>query len=595
MKNSSPTSNIANANEAVKPPSQKRDVVSDNGQKVLQARNTISGTTHPYNAATLRHIIKDVESENTLLLEQLHTTQEELERQLLERQRLENKFAATINQHATDTASLQKTINSLVNEKDALQKQLEKEIQDCNDNITQLRLTLSEVEVESKIVLNQLHQTQEELERQLLQKNELEKTSIIAKDETIKLKIENKTLTEEKAALDSTTKREISNLDRKREELQTQIKDLENKITILKKNSQETESENKLILSHLHKTQEDLEVQFSRTSEIEAQVEIQRQHIQSMLKSYPSFWSFDELKVSSPNENRESDTLWHFTKFFLGELYFPELRILTTRRNGNVGIIFLRSDIQSPTPLLRWPSSFSEALSLPCIPEHGSALQGNNATLSALSTRDWTLLQTLVQRLINLLEIPANVSFPSTLNTNELRKELLKFNQVLRNWPPIMRYDRLSLHSTESVENYQSLTFELQNISMADHHWPQLLYSLATVDEEGQSFGGNPRLEFPQSTRHALRNWFPESDDIRGSRLELRFAKPADMDLNVWNQLATEDQLLIVGLLSILPLQLSEIQHAFPPKMQSVKDWSNLAKTMRKILATQTRLYTREV
>lgn len=550
---------------------------------------------------------------NTELQEHLRQAREDQDKLRAEKDGLLHAHQQQIQALSDENARLIQEREQHANLAKQHQARIDAQAKAHEDALTQLRQTLKDTEGENDLILSHLHETQEELERQLGDKQEKDKQLSALKQETdrqltilkqeketlsaelkqaqAKLQTAEKTLTQEKAALTASSQ-QMKTLNAEKAALQAQL-DIQNQndqstIAELRRTIKDIESENDLILSHLHETQEELERQLNRISDTENRLTLQHRHVQRMLKKYPDYWDFEDFQVNPDIQNMEGATEWHFKKLYLGEQYWPELRFITTLRQGVAGVIFLRPDTQSPAPLVRWPSSFANTEALPCVPEAGPNLKGNNAVLSALGTRDWHMLQTLVQRLITLLDTPVDSNLPRTLDAHALRAGLTRLKQTLDNWPTLMRYDAITLQEADSRDGYHCLSLELDNLTMAGQTWPQLHYRLATVDTPNQPFGENPRLEFPQSAQHAMKQWFAETEDDRGARLELRFARPDAMDTRVWTRLAAEDQLLIAGLLSSLPLQLSELQQAHPTA-QPWDEWRDMANTMRTIVATRTR------
>ena len=104
-------------------------------------------------------------------------------------------------------------------------------------------------------------------------------------------------------------------------------------------------------------------------------------------------------------------------------------------------------------------------------------------------------------------------------------------------------------------------------------------------------FGTDLKLEFPEEFgKIILENWFAESEDNYGSKLELRFAIPNAMDINVWDKLSQNDKNFIYNLVNLLPnriTQLSKINTNEKMFSRSFDDWINLANTIKNILNTQ--------
>lgn len=350
---------------------------------------------------------------------------------------------------------------------------------------------------------------------------------------------------------------------------------------------EESENENQQLLIQLHQTQEELERCLLRYQANQAQLGEQQTRLQKMLQRHPDYWDFNTLEINLlESDDSQQIAQWRLTGLYIGGRLIPEIRFKTCLANGLAGIIIQRTEgISSSAPLLRWPNGFASAEELPCIPTRGSATQGNNAALSGLSTSDWDTLQRLVKQLARLLAQPIENRLPEQLNSTALRSGLLAFAKTLAKWPKVLRYDSIQLQETLCNQGYERLGIGLDNLCLGHRHWPAFDYRLATVDIEPHSFGQNPRLEFPDgNSRNVLQNWFVESTDSHGPRLELRFARPNAMDTHVWNALSQNDQQLIHALIKTLPLQLEELEQAYPAASRPWQDWQAMAGMLRDTL-----------
>lgn len=348
-----------------------------------------------------------------------------------------------------------------------------------------------------------------------------------------------------------------------------------------------TEYENSLLLRQLHQTQEDLEQYFSTSQIIHQQMDAHRKRLQHVLDQHPKYWYYDSFEANLIESKSDRQIVqWHFIDVDVGKRLLPELSFKTVLVDGIAGIIIQRTEgLESPAPLIRWPSPSIDANELSCIPVKGSANRGNNAILSSLGPTDWNALRTLVKRLCTLLVYSADYRMPKEVDLVALRNGLLALDKTLANWPKLLRYDNIQLHKTLQIDGYHSLEIRLGNPQLGEQHWSDFIYRVATVFEPGSAFSQNPRLEFPESTRNVLESWFAESNDERGMRMELRFAQPNIMDIHVWNVLAANDRLLIAALLASTSTQLSELQHNNSKLSHSLQDWLTVGESMRRILA----------
>lgn len=490
-----------------------------------------------------RGALKSSEEENQLLLAQLHQTQEDFERQILGDQRKARE------------------LESLSAARAALQSQLEALSQNANQQISALTAARDKLTGE--------------------------------RDQQAKLAAERQaqldTLSKEKAALTASSRQQLDSLSAEKNTLQTRLDALVQDQQQQRAQLEETESENELLLLQLHQTQEELEQYLLQTQAIEAQREELSERLQRVLDRHPGYWEFDALEASLLENTATQQTVqWHLTDVYLGERLIPELRFKTVLANGLAGIVIQRTtDTDSPAPLLRWPSACAASEELPCVPTKGPALHGNNALLSALGPTDWNSLQSLAKKLAGLLGTLNVQQLPAGLDVIGLRDGLLALEKTLANWPKVLRYDDIQLRETLRIDGYQGLEISLTNPQLGERRWSDLDYRLATMDEPGQTFGQNPRLEFPESARSALQSWFAESEDDRGPRLELRFALPDAMDTRVWNALAGDDCQLIAALLVNLAAQLEDLRQASPAN-QPWQDWQALAESIKTILARNT-------
>lgn len=518
-----------------------------------------------------RASLTSAEEENRLLLEQLHQTQEDYEKLVLDNQRSAREQESQNQKVAQQLAASTATKEQLAQENAALQTRLVAITQAQQQQLNQIE----ETKRENKQLLLQLHQAKEQREQLILD----------IRRSTVELESQNQKASERLAAV-TTAKEQLT---QENAALQTRLVAITQAQQQQLTQIEETESENELLLLNLHQTQEELEQYFLRTQATEAQCEKLRSCLQRALNNHPDYWAFDTLEASLLESTDTQQTVqWHLTDVYLGERLISELRFKTVLINGLAGIVIQRSaGIDSPEPLLRWPGACAAAEELPCIPVQGSAAQGNNALLSALGPTDWRALQALAKNLAALLDKPDAEQLPTALDAAGLRNGLNALEATLVAWPNLLRYDAIQLHETPQGDGYQSLAISLTNLQLGERHWSALDYRLATVDEPGQSFGQNPRLEFPESTRNALQSWFAESDDERGARLELRFARPEAMDTRVWNRLDGDDRLLIAALIVNFGTQLEELRQASVAS-QPGQDWQSVVELMKSILARNT-------
>lgn len=123
----------------------------------------------------------------------------------------------------------------------------------------------------------------------------------------------------------------------------------------------------------------------------------------------------------------------------------------------------------------------------------------------------------------------------------------------------------------------------MTNIKFESRTIPQFNYRLSSVNSNSERFGQHPRLEFHEDAKGLFDNWFIESEDDRGPRLELRFSMPDLMDIGVWRRLSPNDQLLIAATISKLPEKISELLGGRDGDSDR-SDWIHIAEMLKRTL-----------
>jgi hypothetical protein len=345
------------------------------------------------------------------------------------------------------------------------------------------------------------------------------------------------------------------------------------------------QSENTALLAELFKTQELLEqahYQTKRAAEQDARLSSRINKLKSHL---PDHWEADIVGLKRIKKGPVEILQWSLENVYIDEEFVPSIQLETHLKEKEVGVVLKQ---KSGAGDERWLVSAhsSKDNQIRIFPTDGAGGEKENAEISALGTSDWKKITTLIYQLSQFVkrECYKDVRFKKA-DIAGLQVGLLALNQTLSNWPWVFRFDEVKLKDTLQTSEYQRLSLSLLNFSVGNYRWPRLEYSLATVDHGG-GFGKNPRLEFPEASKEVIRNWFAETADGRGSRLELRFAMPNEFDWTVWQKLTGEDQLLITVLISSLPLQIGAIEKQ-TNHVQVFEKWKILSYQMKTILARQ--------
>lgn len=343
----------------------------------------------------------------------------------------------------------------------------------------------------------------------------------------------------------------------------------------------ELQEENRELTLKLHQVQEKFEHRLVVNREHLTLIKSQRNALEKVYNTFPDYWNVGSISTKISNSRSPAEAVdVELNDVEINYKIISSIKVMISLTTDGPGISI------KPTSSA-WLSFMSKANaeSLTIAPRQGALYQGSNAIISLLGTTDWLSILELVKK----LTLYANAShnehqFPAKV-LHRLREVLSELRKSLDAWPMVPRYDKITLSDTLQQGHYRSLGIFISNLTIGASKWDKLFYRLATLDDSGVTFGTNPRLEFPQDSKSALQNWFAETDDARGQRLELRFAKPDAMDLQVWSALAENDKLLIAGLISSLENQLTDLENSNEIVKTDWTEWHVLARSIRQIAA----------
>jgi hypothetical protein len=538
---------------------------------------------------------KESQKEGELLLQQLHQVQKELESLFLKHADQEKQtqtaqarikeLGATQEKEQQATKQLQQQLEKVAKDADQQAKSLQQANQEKASLAQQheaLKLAHKESQEEGELLLLQLHQVQEELESLFLKHADQEKQTQTAQARTKELlgarekdqqsaaqlqqqlqqsKQEKENLATQVQKLKQahqTSQEEHQNLQRRHSELENQLSD--------------TREENDLILLQLHRVQEELEHYFLQHQETTNQLELAEARWQRMLARHPDFIDYHSISASQD----DNKTHWEITQLDAAGRSFDSISFSTFVDKGAAAIEFNRQPGETG-PLRRWPASASQENTLILLPAgSGKALQQRMRQLQELSVSDWNLVNTLLHILQEAIAQPATLQGkPGDLPA--LAAAIAQTQERLKDIPSVPRFDNVTLKREQLNPDYEHLWLEIDNLELGPTRLPRFEYRVSCANVGPQRFGTHPKFEFPESTQTAFENWFAESQDDFGEKLELRFAKPLAMDMNIWNQLSHSDKTLVATILALTPVFLSQIAPQRDASKRPVEAWQKLA------------------
>lgn len=426
---------------------------------------------------------------------------------------------------------------------------------------------------ENELLLQQLHQVQEELENHFLRHQEALQTCQ-ARD------------TEAQAALQAQLQQAQAahaELLKKQEQLTQAHKALQADFAQTTRAQTEANEENELLLLQLHQVQEELENYFLRHQEAQQTCQQLQQRLTRWAQRYPDHCEWDSLAVLPHTDPQQQDLL--ITQLQHGSRSLAQLHVQLRHSKKQHHLILQRSADQ-PAPLLHWPQATAAS---------GSTAPATSLTLDLRAqphTPAATALAQLAPSDLHLLIAVCRAIAAQLPSQGPDAAAWAAHWQASANaltaLPPAWRYDHLSLRHEQVNPDYEHLWLHFDNAQYAQRRWPSFEFRLSASNVRKQGFSHLPKLEFPQAEAHLpkpFEHWFEESEDDKGPKFELRFdIKTPALDIQNWNALNTEDKAQALELVRQLPHFLRQLEQAGTPIHRPWADWHRMADGIRHAL-----------
>lgn len=410
---------------------------------------------------------------------------------------------------------------------------------------------LEKTEKENELLLLQVHQVQEELEHYFLQAQDVKQQLHVLKSSRKQL-IEQHN--QQLKVWENDKQNFAQNLQNVKKKIHSEYKQhlqlaTQQRLSVESK-LQHYELENELMLAQLHQVQGELEYYFSQYQDISGQICQEQLRWQRMLARNPTYTDYEGLQVLGvQGHGHEQITQWQVLNLESAGVSFKSLVFETRIKQGLVLFRLQCADLHGQTDLA------------------GDSVQQNQQQYcdlsldKAFSSRDFRLLNVLPNLIIKILSNPKVHDLPEILAKDLLLNALQNLQLKLNDTKPVFRFDKVQLYQEQLNPDYEHLWLRFKNISFAKENWPIFECRLACANISPEQFGSHPKLEFPVHDRQqVLENWFAESKDDFGDKLELRFALPEAIDIAVWQQLSARDHVFIMSLIEQMPLVLTILQ-----------------------------------
>ncbi len=363
-----------------------------------------------------------------------------------------------------------------------------------------------------------------------------------------------------------------------REQSAAQLKDSQEQL-------KDTQEESDLLLAQLHQVQEELENYFLKYQDSKQELEVAEMRWKRMLQRVPDYFDIESVEVQRI-EGVGTETLrWRLKGLEAAGRKLPELELISFIVDGIAGLEIPRR-MGEHKVIQRWPAvaASDDALVIAWIGD-AQADDKLTETLRQLGRSDWDLIQVIITALITALNTPAMLKRGEGVILDHTPQALSNLQSKLSQMPSVFRFDELTLMREQVDHDYEHLWLNFQNVSIGNKCLLNFDFRISCADLRAKVFAQYPRLEFPEiSGRAAIAEWFDESYDHFGPKLELRFALPESMDMQVWERLSASDREFLEALVRQMPAFLSELETSGVKLKRGWDDWQQLVREVGRIL-----------
>ena len=359
--------------------------------------------------------------------------------------------------------------------------------------------------------------------------------------------------------------------------------DSNNNTADLRAQLKDAQEEGELLLTQLHQVQEELENYFLKYQDSQNKLQLVESRYQRLTQRFPDFFEFESIELTSYKPKQHHHTQWKIKNLEAVGRQVPAVELSTFLENGRVGITLPR-DVEGRRLLSRWPGRpDSDHITVALFGDDDTALE-RVEVLQSLSQSDLDLVIALAKVIRQALETNSVNGLPPGYPVEDVKTALQDLALEINDLPPILRYDTISLKREQVNPDYEHLWVSLKHVSFGSMKLLDFDFRVSCANVRPNAFGLHPKLEFAEASgRAALKGWFDESYDDFGAKLELRFAIPSAMDLEIWRQLPPEDQAFLTALINQIPHMFASLQQDGVRLKRDWRDWDLMAQQVQRI------------
>lgn len=502
-------------------------------------------------------------AEKSRLTKQLSSAQQDLETQRQEADHLTRKLGEAL-RDAAGRAAAEDNYRVLEQECERLLMSLHEAQDKLEQSLAQRQADLAAFEAERQELATAL--TAAKHQASSLAEAETQRQALKHQFEQVRIKLN--ATQQQLAQARAQREEESSAIARERQELQARLehahRQANQQVESLRKQQKLAEGEAKRLrqeceslLLTLNRAQEELEGTAERCQQQEKALTALTERLYALKRRAGPLFAADWSATSRPHAQRID---WQFKGLLLGDIEYETLNV-ALERSG-----------KQATLSIEMPEDAGWSLNTGRDPSFSSLLP---------SQRDLTIaLLPLLQAQLARQEI-------SHKDNREWQRAFAALRENLSKLPPDLVFKAAELRHAQINPDYEHLWISLRQARFADFGPSDWHFRISSARVTPQVFGQEPKLEFPQQDPQLLKNWFEESRDDFGAKLELRYALPNAVDLAIWARLPRQDQLLIESLIRQLPDIIGRLEQQQVVLNRPADDWIRLAENMRRILQAQ--------
>ena len=347
----------------------------------------------------------------------------------------------------------------------------------------------------------------------------------------------------------------------------------------------DTQEEADLLLAQLHQVQEELENYFLKYQDSKQELEVADMRWKRMLQRVPDYFDIESVEVQRIEGVGTEALRWRLKGLEAAGRKLPELELTSFIVDGIAGLEIPRR-MGDHKVIQRWPTvaASDDALVIAWVgDEHAD--DKLNETLRQLGRSDWDLIQVIITALITALNTPAMLKRGEGVVVDNTPQALAALHSNLSQMPSVFRFDELTLMREQVNHDYEHLWLNFRHVAIGTKRLLDFDFRISCANLRPNVFGQYPKLEFPETSgRAAITEWFDESYDDFGAKLELRFALPESLDMQVWERLSASDREFLEALVKQIPAFLSELEASGVKPKRGWEDWQQLVREVGRIL-----------